>query len=561
MNHNGHRSLRETWQRFRSAAASFLASKDGRQARWWFVLLVTLLLSVNGLNVVNSYVGRDFISAIENKNTARFLFQAWAYAGVFVISTLVAVFYRFAEERLGLLWRDWQTRMALERYLKDRVYYQLHESGALENPDQRIADDIRAFTTTTLSFLLMTMNASFTVLAFAGVLWAISPRLFAFAVAYAVAGSALTVVLGRRLVGLNDRQLDKEANFRSELMHVREHAEPLALLDHEEQMRGRLHERLHDLIRNARTITVVNRNLNFFTTGYNYFIQIIPALIVAPIFIKGEVEFGVITQSAMAFAQLMGAFSLIVTQFQSISTYAAVVSRLDKLLRAIDDTCSPQESPIQIKIDPERVAYEHLTLRGSDGSVLVQDLNLSIPRGARVLVASNSGHAKQALFKATAGLSCDGEGVVRRPDRDGMMFLPEQPYLPTGTLRSLLLRPDEGLDRRDKEVRETLGFLGVDHAIDQAGGLDVERDWNNTLNLSEQSLISVARVLLASPAFVFVDRLTVALDAAQGERVLSILAERRIAVIVLGKPGDTNMPFNATLTMERDGSWTWQPPG
>jgi putative ATP-binding cassette transporter len=560
MNSNSHRSVREIWQRFRSAAMTFLASVDGRQARWWFALLVTLLLAVNGLNVINSYVGRDFISAIENKNTSRFVLQAWLYAGVFVLSTLVAVFYRYAEERLALLWRDWQTRQALDRYLKNRVFYQLHESGALENPDQRIAEDVRVFTTTTLSFFLMTMNASFTVLAFAGVLWAISPRLFLFAVAYAIVGSAFTVLLGKRLVGLNDKQLDKEANFRSELMHVREHAESLALLDREEHLRTRLHERLRDVVRNARTITVVNRNLGFFTTGYNYFIQIIPALIVAPFFIRGEVEFGVITQSAMAFAQLMGAFSLIVTQFQSISTYAAVVTRLDKLIKAIDDTCSPQNSPIQMRYEPHGIAYEHLKLRGADGTVFVNDLNLTIPRGARVLVAASSGHAKQALFKATAGLSCDGEGVIVRPEGEAMMFLPEQPYLPAGSLRSLLLIAGHSDSTHDAGVREMLEQLGLTHVIEQAGGLDAERDWNAVLSLGEQAMLAVARVLLAAPEFVFVDRLTVTFDAQQGERVLALLAERQMTVMVLGKPGDTTMPFNATLTIERDGSWSWLPP-
>lgn len=557
-NHNGHRSVRETWQRFRSAARTFLASVDGRRARWWFTALVILLLTVNGLNVVNSYVGRDFISAIENKNTSRFILQAWLYAGVFIVSTLVAVFYRYAEERLALLWRDWQTRRVLDSYLRNRVFYQLHESGALENPDQRIAEDIRVFTTTTLSFLLMTLNASFTVIAFAGVLWAISPRLFLFAVCYAIAGSTFAVLLGKRLVGLNDRQLDKEANFRAELMHVREHAESLALLDREEQLRTRLHDRLRDVVRNARTITQVNRNLGFFTTGYNYFIQIIPALIVAPIFIRGEVEFGVITQSAMAFAQLMGAFSLIVTQFQSISTYAAVVTRLDKLINAIDDTCSPQNSPIQIRYEPHRIAFEHLTLRSSEGGVLVNDLTLTIPRGARVLISSHSGHAKQALFKAVAGLSCDGEGSIVRPDRDAMMFLPEQPYLPPGSLRALLLPTGHSDASRDQEVRDMLALLGLDHVTEQAGGLDAERDWNSTQSLGDQAMLAVARVLLASPEFVFVDRLTVSSDAMQGERILSILAERQITVLVLGKPGDQSMPFNATLTIERDGEWHWQ---
>ena len=184
--------------------------------------------------------------------------------------------------------------------------------------------------------MLMSLNAGFTVVAFAGVLWSINTLLFAVAVGYAALGSLVTVLLGRRLVWLNYNQFDKEANLRSDLIHVRQHAESVALLHREDRLWARLLRHVDVLTANFRRIIAVNRNLAFFTTGYNYMIQIIPALIIAPLFIRGEVQFGVITQSAMAFAQLLGAFSLIVTQFQSISSFAAVVARLSSLAEAIE---------------------------------------------------------------------------------------------------------------------------------------------------------------------------------------------------------------------------------
>ena len=165
---NGHHSYLETWQRFKRAVRSFRSSPAGRRGIGWFVLLVTFLFAINALNVLNSYVGRDFISAIEHRNRSLFIAQAWLYAGVFGLSTLVAVLYRFAEERLGLLWRDWQTQRLVNAYLDKRVYYHLEEHAGLENPDQRIAEDIKTFTTTTLSFVLMLMNGTITVFAFSG---------------------------------------------------------------------------------------------------------------------------------------------------------------------------------------------------------------------------------------------------------------------------------------------------------------------------------------------------------------------------------------------------------
>src|SRR6185436_13948234 len=219
-----------------------------------------------------------------------------------------------------------------------RTYVYLDRSGGLSNPDQRIAEDVKTFVTMTLSLLLMLANGTLTVLAFAGVLWSISRTLFLVGIVYAAAGSFLTIFLGRPLIRLNYRQSDREADFRTDLIHVRENADAVALSHRESQLELRLSVRLGALVSNFRRIIAVNRNLGFFTTGYNWMIQIIPALIVAPLFIAGQAEFGVITQSAMAFAHLLGAFSLVVTQFQVISSYAAVLARLSTLVEAMQGT-------------------------------------------------------------------------------------------------------------------------------------------------------------------------------------------------------------------------------
>ncbi|WP_245425683.1 SbmA/BacA-like family transporter [Rhizobium sp. H4] len=216
------------------------------------------------------------------------------------------------------------------------TYYHLDVSGQLANPDQRIADDVRAFTSTTLSFVLLVFNGTLTIVAFSSVLWSISPLLFVVAVLYAASGSYLTILLGRPLINLNYDQLDEEANFRSSLIHVRENGESIILERGEGRQQILLSHRLDRLVANFRRITAVNRNVGFFTTGYNWLIQIIPALIVAPAFIRGDIELGMITQSGAAFAMLVGAFSLIVTQFQSISNFAVVVARLNSLLEAIE---------------------------------------------------------------------------------------------------------------------------------------------------------------------------------------------------------------------------------
>ncbi|WP_200374334.1 ABC transporter ATP-binding protein/permease [Thiocystis violacea] len=464
-----------TAARFVRAVHFFAASEVGWKARWMFAGLIAFLFAINGMNVVNSYVGRDFMTAIADRNQAEFVRQAAFYVGVFAASTLIAVSSRFTEERLALLWRNFMTGRILGVYLANGTYQRLEAEHALANPDQRITEDVRAFTTSTLSFVLMLLNSSFTVVAFSGVLWSISPLLFMVAVLYAASGSLLTILLGRPLVGLNYDQLDKEADFRAGLIHVRENAEAIRLARCEGRLEEGLRARLAALVGNFRRITSINRNLGFFTTGYNWLIQIIPALIITPAFIAGQVEFGVITQSAMAFSTLVAAFSLIVTQFQSISSFAAVVSRLSSLVEAVEQTETQAPSAIAVREEAGRLVYEGLTLRAPEGGqVLIRALSIAIPEGTRTLIRGADKAATLALLRATAGLPVSGEGILIRPPARDLLFLAERPYLPPGRLRAVLvpLGRDEAIP--DARILGLLADWNLDSLPSRVGGLDSE---------------------------------------------------------------------------------------
>ncbi|MGL4959829.1 MAG: ABC transporter ATP-binding protein/permease [Inquilinus sp.] len=544
--------------RFIRAVRDFFSSEVGWKAKLIFAGLVALLCAVNGLNVANSYVGRNFMTSIADRDKAEFIQQALFYVGVFAASTIVAVIARFAEERLALLWRKFATRRAITFYLADRTYYRLDQSGDLANPDQRIAEDVRAFTVTTLSFVLMALNSSFTILAFSGVLWSISPVLFIVAVLYAACGSYVAIVLGRPLITLNYNQLDKEASFRSGLIQVRENAESIMLERHEPRQAARLLHRLEDLVDNLRRIIAVNRNLGFFTTGYNWMIQIIPALIVAPAFIDGEIDFGAITQSAMAFAALVAAFSLIVTQFQSLSSFAAVVARLSSLMEAIEQAQTGSATAIEIADAGDRLAYEHLTLRSSTSSdPLLKDLSISIPCGTRVLVTGSSQESGLALFRATAGVPMAGEGRIVRPGADDLVFLPQRPYLPPGTLRQVLLREADDAKASDERLLAPLTALGLDQVVIQASGLDTEQDWVALLSLRELQLLSIARVVMMKPKFIFLDRVDDILTAGQFERALKVLSENLISYVSNGEADRSRELYDAVLMCGEDGGWTW----
>jgi putative ATP-binding cassette transporter len=550
-------SLRTTARRFIQAVRNFVSSEVGWKAKLMLAGLVGLLCAANALNVVNSYVGRNFMSAIAERDKSAFITQALYYVCVFAGLTIVAVFTRFTEERLALLWRAFLTRRSVTLYLANRTYYRLDASAELANPDQRISEDVRSFTVTTLSFVLMALNSTFTVVAFAGVLWSINPLLFIVAVLYAASGSYLTILLGRPLITLNHDQLDKEASFRSALLHVRQNAEAIMLARREGRQTARLLQRLDDLVFNFRRITAVNRNVGFFTTGYNWLIQIIPALIVAPAFLDGKIEFGVITQSAMAFSTLVAAFSLIVTQFQTISSFAAVVARLSSMVQAVERSHAAEGSGIEIVERDGALTYERLTLSSAEDGARLKELSIEIPIGRRVLVTGSNQATGVALFKATAGVAIAGSGRIIRPSAASVVFLSQRPYLPRGTLRQVILPEAHSGEISDDRILPLLRDLGLDQVVALAGGLDAEQDWATSLSLRDQQLLVFAHALLLAPRVVFLDRVGTGLDSGQVRRLLQMLSQNSIGYIANGEDLRSPDLYDAFLEYAGDGSWRW----
>jgi putative ATP-binding cassette transporter len=563
-------NLEQAGQLFVKMIRELAHSEVGGRAKRLFSGLIVLLIAFNGLNVLNSYVGRDFMTAVAERNIPAYVRLALIYIGVFVASTVVGVLQRYCEELLGLLWREFMTPRLVQIYLRYPTYYRMNDrvirKSGMGHPDQRIADDVRTFTTVTLSFVLLSLNSVFTVLAFSGVLLSIDPWLFGAALAYAMIGTFCIIGLGRPLIDLNYAQLDKEAVFRSGLVHVRERAESVALLHCESRLLPRSLRQFADLAGNFRKIIAVNRNVGFFTSGYNYLIQIIPVLLVAPLYMQGKIDFGVITQSAMAFATLVSAFSLVVTQFQSLSSYVAVVERLINLWYVMEMTQTETVSTLDIREDDDHVAYENLTLfSATDAHVLVKDLNVSIPVGTRVIVSGTDASVKDALFKATAGVYDAGSGLVRRPLMDRILFLPERPYLPPGTLRQVLINvveaPTEHVDERIGEVLRTLGIFNI---VERVEGLDVQHhDWDTVLSLNEQRSVSFARILLDAPRFAVIYDPFKDCDAQIAFDRLRALTEHGITYLTFGPEGreegdERSAYYDYSLEIKAHGEWVWR---
>ena len=578
MTHQENPLRRTMFQRIGVMIKEILADPEvGRKAILYFIGLCLFLLIISGLNVINSYVGRDFMTAIADHNKASFWRYAMLYLVLFAALTFFSVMQRYLEESLGLLWRKWMTAHSFRRFADHRVYWRLAESRSIENPDQRIAEDIRTFTTTTLSFVLMLLNGGLTAIAFSGVLWTISPLLFLVAIAYALVGTWITFRLGRPLIQLNYDQSDREADFRSALIHLSENADSVALARREDLWMLRLNRYLQALVDNLHKIIGINRQVGFFTTGYSWLIQLIPVLFIAPMYIDGRVEFGVITQATLAFTQLLGAFSLIITQFQSISSFAAVVSRLSVLTDASQQAEKTEITITDLTTDHEhihdQVVYRNVTLLAEQNrKVLVNGLSVTWRAGECVHVFGTDDASRDALFRATSGIRAIDEGDILRPPLEQILFITERPYLCPGTLREQFLKPhpemrdnrhgpldEQSLSVVDSRIRSTLKTLGLSRLIERFGGLDTVNDWDSVLSLEEQQLLVIARGLATKPRFVFLDRPDTSLPVSQIEKVFKALTDQNITQVTFSKNDLIAHPGRARLELKAGGKWRWSP--
>lgn len=541
---------------------AFFASERRHKALRFLIILLTLALCVGGVQVLMSYVARDFMTAIAKKDAPAYWQSLWLYLGTFVLAIPLGVYYRWTEERLALLWREWMAQHLIKRYFNNRAYYRLRGSASIDNPDQRISEDVRNFTISSLSFLLIALNATVSVVVFIGVLWAISVTLVGVLVVYAVAGTGLSILIGRRLVGLNYHQYQKEADFRYSLVRVRDNAESIAFYRGEKRERRDLVGRLGEAVKNMMVIIGWNRNLGFFVNSYNYAALILPVVIVAPLFMRGEVEFGVVTQSAGAFAQVLAAVSLIITQFEKLSAYLAGVQRLGMLWDDLDEFDAEEERAAlegngEVGDDSRRVKLDKLTVRTPDGSkTLVSDLSFELRRNQSLLIMGASGTGKSSVLRTIAGLWPIGSGGLERPPWQDIMFLPQRPYMIDGNLRDQLLYPypDQGFS--DEQILEVVGRVNLADVLDRVDNdLDRVMDWINVLSIGEQQRVAFARLFLRNSKFAFLDEATSALDEDNQQRLYQLLKESRVGFISVGHRTTLIDYHDRVLQLDRSGSW------
>ena len=556
-------SLSTTRRQFWIILKAFFASERRRKARGFLIALLVMALAVGVIQVLMSYAGRDFMTAITRKDPAAYWKSFAWYLGSFALAVPVGVYYRWVEERLALLWREWMAQHLVKRYFNNRAYFRLRNSPSVDNPDQRISEDVINFTTRSLSFLLIGLNSIVTLVAFIGVLWMISYSLVGILIGYAVGGTVVSIIIGRKLVGLYYHQYEKEANFRYGLVRVRDNAESIAFYRGAKREHLDLFNRLTEAVNNMRLIIIRNRHLGFFTNSYNYLALILPVLVVAPLYMRGEVEFGVVTQAAGAFGQVLAAVSLVITQFGGISAYLAGVQRLGSLWDQLDEHDAEEmrisdESNRPLDDHKRIVRLDQLTIcTPNKEKILVNELSFELLPKQSIIIMGASGTGKSSVLRTIAGLWYGASGVLERPAANQLMFLPQRPYMVEGNLRDQLLYPYPDRGVTDEQIRAVLEEVNLSDVFTRVDDdLDRVVDWGNVLSLGEQQRVAFARLFIRKPKFAFLDEATSALDEQNQHDLYQRLRDSGTGYISVGHRGTLIRYHDRLLKLDRSGSWT-----
>jgi vitamin B12/bleomycin/antimicrobial peptide transport system ATP-binding/permease protein len=535
---------------------------------------LTLLATVVGLALMAVYMevqftnwNNDFYNTLQDKDQAEFFRQLGKFGLLAFTWIIIVVYQRYFQQMLLIEWRAWLTDHFLAGWMKDQAHYRMQlvaragaHSVAVDNPDQRIADDLRIFVEYTLSLSLGLLSAVVTLISFITILWALSGALELWGVSipgymvwaaliYAVVGSVLTHLIGRPLIGLDFNQQRFEADFRFSLVRLRENSEGVALYRGEGEELAGLRRRFEAVMGNWWKVMLKTKQLTWFTSFYGQLAVIFPLVVVSPRFFSGQMQLGGIFQTSSAFGQVQGALSWFISAYRDFAIWKATVNRLIGFAGALSEVHEEAGKPAGERTEGgEDLSLEQLSLQLPQGGTLLSDTSLAIKPHEDVLVAGPSGSGKSTLFRALAGIWPYWKGRIRLPKGAKLLFLPQKPYLPIGSLKRVATYPDDPARYSDEEVLATLDAVGLTHL---KRSLDQSQHWGQVLSGGEQQRVAFARALLTKPDWLFLDEATASLPEDDQDRLYRLLKERLPAATLV------SIGHRDSLAQHHDRRLTW----
>ena len=564
-------NIRSTLATVWRIAVPYFNSDDKWAGRGLLAAVIFIELAMVGNAVLLNLWRARFYNALQEKDSDSFIHEMLVFCVLATVLVALQVYQLYLNQWLQIRWRSWMTNKYLAEWMHDANHYRMQLQGdAADNPDQRITDDVKLFVSQTLALGVGLLSSIVSLASFVVILWGLSAAaplvlygidftipgyLVLAALIYAIFGTALTQWIGSPLVTLDFNQQRLEADFRFNLVRVRENSEQIALLRGEPAERERLSQRFSRVIANWYGIMSRTKRLTAFTQSYGQAAVVIPFALVSPAFFANKIQLGALTQTAEAFGKVQDALSFFVTAYRTMAEWRAVVARLDGFegsINSAEELAADPGSIHSVATPKSEITLPQLLVKLPNGAPLVAADHFSLRPGERTLVTGPSGAGKSTLFRAIAGIWPFGEGKIEIPANASLMMLPQRPYLPIGTLHAAIVYPSEDASFGADRVRQVLEEVGLPRF---AARLNEEAHWNRMLSLGEQQRLGLARALLHTPSHLFLDEATASLDEPSEAALYTMLTEKlpQTTIVSIGHRATLEAFHERNVTLVRDG--------